>query len=122
MAAGRGDQKGAFGVVLTLDVDEVLVHVRMLGEELLEVDRFGVHLELPGRKPTASDSDPTGYTLTPSTTAASAALARGTTSPSRPSRTAWSAIGGIPLTGVSPGLTHHFSRAYASQWGIWARW
>ena len=50
MAAGRGDQKGAFGIVLALDVDEVLVHVRMLGEELHEVDRFGVHLELPGEE------------------------------------------------------------------------
>jgi hypothetical protein len=23
---------------------------------------------------------------------------------------------------IPPGLTHHFSRAYASQWGIWDRW
>jgi len=46
VAAGRGDKQGALGVVLAFHIDEVLVHVGMLGEKLVEVDRFGVHLEL----------------------------------------------------------------------------
>jgi hypothetical protein len=40
----------ALGVVLAFHIDEVLVHVGMLGEKLLEVDRFGVHLELAGEE------------------------------------------------------------------------
>ena len=43
-------EQGALGVVLALDVDEVLVHVGMLGEELVEVDRLGVHVDLPGEE------------------------------------------------------------------------
>ena len=46
LAAGRGDQEGPLGVVLALDVDKVLVHVGMLGEVLVEVDGFGVHVDL----------------------------------------------------------------------------
>ena len=50
MAAGGGDQQGPLGVVLALDVDEVFVHVGVLGEELVEVDGLGVHVDLPGEE------------------------------------------------------------------------
>jgi len=50
----------ALGVVLALDVDEVLVRVRVLSEELLEVDALGSMSSWPERKPTASARLPTG--------------------------------------------------------------
>ncbi len=57
----------------------------------------------PERKPTASARLPIGMTLSPSTTAASAALAAGTSRPSRFSAAACKAMASTPLIGrVSP--------------------
>ena len=79
MAAGRGDQKGTLGVVLPLDVDEVVLNFRKLPENLLEFERPRVHFDLHGeRKPTASAGLPIGETLIPSIIAASWTLAEGT--------------------------------------------
>ncbi len=50
MAAGRGDQQGALGVVLSLDVDEVVFRVRELAEDLVEIDRLRVHVDLAGEE------------------------------------------------------------------------
>ena len=50
VTAGRGDEQGALGVVLAFHIDEVLVHVGMLGEEFVEIDGLGVHVDLPGEE------------------------------------------------------------------------
>ena len=50
VAAGRGDEQGALGVVLAFHIDEVLVHVGVLGEEIVEINGFGVHVDLPGEE------------------------------------------------------------------------
>ncbi len=50
MTSSGGDQESAIGAVLAFHIDEILVHVGMLGEELIEVDRFGDHLELAGEE------------------------------------------------------------------------
>ena len=46
MAASVCDDQGARGIVLALDVDEVLFPVRELAENLVEVERVGVHVDL----------------------------------------------------------------------------
>ncbi len=47
---GRGDQEGPLGVVLALDVDEVVLRVRELAEDLVEVDGLGLDVELSGEE------------------------------------------------------------------------
>ena len=49
VAAGRGDQEGALGVVLPLDVDEVVLVVRELAEDLVEIDGLRARCR-PGRR------------------------------------------------------------------------
>ena len=50
MAAGGGDQDRPLGVVLALDVDEVLLHVGELAEDLVQVDGLGLDVELSGEE------------------------------------------------------------------------
>ena len=50
MSARGGDQDGPLGVVLALDVDEVLLHVRELMEDLIEVDGLWLDVELSGEE------------------------------------------------------------------------
>jgi hypothetical protein len=50
VAAGGGDQDRPLGVVLALDVDEVLLGVGELAEDLVEVDGLGLDVELPGEE------------------------------------------------------------------------
>ena len=50
VAASSGDQESALGVVLSFDVDEVLVRVGMLGEQLVEIDGLRVHVNLSGQE------------------------------------------------------------------------
>ena len=50
MRTCRGDEQGPLGVVLALDVDEVLFHVGVLGEEFVEIDGLGIHVDLSGEE------------------------------------------------------------------------
>jgi len=50
MGTCGGDEQGPLGVVLALDVDEVFLHVGVLGEEIVEIDGRGVHVDLPGEE------------------------------------------------------------------------
>jgi hypothetical protein len=50
MTSRRGNQERSLGVVLPLDVDEVLVQVGMLSEQFLEVDRLWIHVDLSGKE------------------------------------------------------------------------
>jgi len=50
MGTCGGDEQGPLGVVLALDVDEVFLHVGVLGEEFVEIDGLGVHVDLPGEE------------------------------------------------------------------------
>ena len=88
VAPRRGDQDRSLGVILSLDVHKVFLGVRELTEDFFEIDRRGSISTWPERKPTASARLPTGKTFRPSTTAASAALADGTSRPSCFSSTA----------------------------------
>jgi hypothetical protein len=51
VAAGGGDHQGALGVVLALDVDEVLLVMRQAPEDPLDVDRLGLDVEPAGEEP-----------------------------------------------------------------------
>ena len=50
VGAGRRDQEGAFGIVSSLDVDEVILGMRELAKNLVEIDRLRIHVHLPGQK------------------------------------------------------------------------
>ena len=65
MAPRRGDHQGPLGVVLALDVDEVLLGVRQAAEDLVEVDRRRLDVEGAGEEadrlgeaPDGEDGDP----------------------------------------------------------------
>ena len=103
MRTRDGDEQGPLGVVLALDVDEVFFHVGVLGEEFVEIDGLGVHVDLPGEEADGLGEAADRIDIQSLDDGGPAALAVGTSSPARASETAWRAMARIPLMGrVSP--------------------
>ncbi len=96
VAAGAGDLERAAREELAADVGEIGAHLAAAGGRAGTTAAAGDGWFSAS---TASASDDTGRTSSPSTTAASLALARGSSTPGTPSRRAAAAIGSTPRAG-----------------------
>jgi hypothetical protein len=103
MRAGGSDQERLIGIVLPVDVDEVLLGVRELAEDRVEVDRPGDDVELAGEEADGLGEAGDGDDVEVLEHGGLGGIGGGNSRPSRFSAAECSAMASMPLMGrVSP--------------------